>query len=482
MIRERRQDVDGLILGGGPAGLICAHELASHGWKPELIEKNESVGGLCRTVESDGFLFDIGGHRFLSADSEVNALWKDVLGDDLLTCERRSRIFYRNRFFAYPLRLAGAMWNLGLAEAMLCAGSYVFARLARRSPPRHFEDWMIRRFGRRLYRNFFQSYTEKVWGISCRDLSSDWADQRIQKLSLGKALLHAFFRGNVKGAKTLSESFHYPRRGPGQFYDRLKDRAIHAGADIHLRTSFESMKVGERAVESVTVRDDQGWPVRYQPGHVFSSLPLTMLIQSITPAPPAPVLTAARSLEFRSFISVNLIFREEKIFDDQWIYIHSPGLKVGRIQNYGNWSPDMVPQKGFSSLGMEYFVGENDPIWRLREDKMVRYALNELMEIGLVGDLNFIRGFTVKVPYAYPVYGRGYVEAVATIKEYLSRFSNLHLMGRAGLFRYNNSDHALLTGLAAARRVLGKASEDPWIIDPDRAGGCEGLKAGMADG
>ncbi len=458
-----------VILGAGPAGLAAAHELSRQKVRCQTVEKSATGGGLCRTLNRDGFLFDIGGHRFLSRSEEVNALWKEVLGEDLLVKTRKSRIHFRGRFFDYPLRPFDALSKLGVGESLRCLASYSRSRLMSEGDQSSFEGWMIRRFGRRLYENFFKSYTEKVWGIPCSELSSDWAEQRIQQLTLRQAVWRSLFPGaGKKGIKTLTETFFYPRRGPGQFFDALRCQSESRGASFAFGRDVQEVRLNGAKVDSVISVNRDGQREVWAGDSFLSSLPLSLLIQKLRPLPPREIIEAAASLRFRSFIAVNLVFDVPFLFDDQWIYLHSTSIKAGRLQNYKNWSEGMVPDAGKTSLGMEYFVSEGDDLWKLDEAGMIGLALAELNMIGIVDPSHFVRGFTVRVPNAYPVYSPGYDTAVVKIRRYLERFSNLQVMGRAGLFRYNNSDHAILTGLMAARNLRG-GEHDLWAVDPDAA-------------
>ena len=455
-----------VILGAGPSGLAATHELANYGAACTVLDRHDRPGGLCRTLEFDGFLFDIGGHRFLSRSVEVNALWKEVLGPDLLIRSRKSRIYFRGKLYDYPLRLWSALRKLGFMEAFRCMASYAAAQGHRPETGASFEAWMIRRFGRRLYENFFKSYTEKVWGIPCSRLSSDWASQRIQKLSLRKAIQGALFSEGNASLKTLSGKFYYPRLGPGQFCDRLRERCEERAASFYMGREIHEIQTRDDRVDSVTFGQNGSGRQSLEGDFFLSSIPVSVLVERMRPSVPPSVLQAARSLRFRSFISVNLIYRAESLFEDHWVYLHSPEVRAGRVQNYKNWSREMVPDEKMTSLGVEYFVEEGDDLWLKSDEALVQLAVSELELLGLASARDFEKGFAVRVPKAYPVYGPGYSEAVAHIRQYLDRFSNLQTMGRAGLFRYNNSDHALLTGLFAARNVMGE-KHDLWSVDPD---------------
>jgi protoporphyrinogen oxidase len=459
------QPGDVLVLGAGPAGMACAYELARHGIPARVVERNREVGGLCRTLSYEGFLFDIGGHRFLSKLPEVNALWKDMLDGDLLQVPRKSRIFYRGRFFGYPLALAETLRSLGLAESLRCLASCLRGRFSEVDETT-LEGWMVKRFGRRLFESFFKTYTEKVWGMPCREISSTWAAQRIEGLSLGQAIRKALFPRSNGSIRTLSRSFYYPRLGPGLFYQRLQQASEKHGATFLLETELESMGRDGRGISHVALRTRRAIETLAAPRHVFSSIPLPHLLRKLDPPPPREILEAAHSLRFRSFIVAYLIYEAEHLFPDQWVYIHAPEYRVGRVQNYKNWSPAMVPVAGMTSLGMEYFVTEGDDLWMKSDDAMLALARDEAERLGLAPQACYRKGFVFRVPNAYPVYGPGYTQALAVIRDFLRGIPNLDLLGRAGLFRYNNSDHALLTGLYGARNLLGE-KHDLWSLDVD---------------
>ena len=452
-----------LIVGAGPAGMACALGLARRGHATMVVEKDSRSGGLCQTIDHDGFLFDIGGHRFLSRLEEVNALWRETLGDELLRVKRLSRIFYRGRFFKYPLSFLDTFKNLGPVESVLCVASYLKDRVSRPADDGTFEGWIINRFGRRLYRIFFDVYTRKVWAIPCKDLSADWAKQRIQGLSLKVAVRKAILGAWASGPKTLTEEFLYPRRGPGEFFNRLRDEAAGKGARFAFDTEVLAVEHDGTRVRAVEIRRGTATGRERVPVEAFvSSMPLPQLVKALRPLPPGPVMAAADKLKFRSYLVANVILDDKDLFPDQWIYVHSPEVRMGRIQNYKNWSPDMTVDPARTSLGLEYFCDEGDALWNMSDPELIDFALEELARIGIGSRRKLIDGFVVRRPDAYPVYSRDYRESLGTVREYLARFENLLTIGRAGLFRYCNSDLALKMGLNAADRVLGLPSVDPW--------------------
>ncbi len=453
------------VIGAGPSGLACADVLTRASAPCRVLEQDADVGGMCRTIDFHGYLFDLGGHRFLSKDPGVNALWRSVLGDDLHQVQRLSRIFYRRRFFNYPLSFLNTFWNLGPVESVWSVGSFFASKVFHRGDEETFEGWIIRHFGRRLYEIFFKSYTEKVWGMECRHISAEWAKQRIMGLSLRAALQKALLGHSARAGRTLYERFLYPVRGPGQFYGRLADRITDAGGEITRQARVERIFWCGRSVEAVGVTGPDGDVRRMTVDHLFSSMAAGDVIRAMDPRPPEAVIAAAEQLRFRGFISVNVILDKETVFPDQWIYVHSPEVKLGRIQNYKNWSPAMVADYHKTTLGLEYFCSPGDAVWEMNDEDMIGFALDELERTGIVSRRYLINAFVTRCPQAYPVYALGYRAALETVRHYLTGFENLYMMGRQGLFRYCNSDHAMIMGRLAAEKALGRSSADLWATD-----------------
>jgi protoporphyrinogen oxidase len=454
-----------VVIGAGPAGLAAAHELARRGTPPLVFERSDAVGGIARTERYKGFRFDIGGHRFFTRSPEVRQLWDEMLGDDFLSVRRLSRIFYRGRFFRYPLDPLNTFRNLGPAESARIVLSYVRARL--RPLPREdtFEQWVVNRFGTRLYRTFFKTYTEKVWGIPCARIAADWAAQRIAGLSVTEALRSALLR--THRSKTLIREFQYPRLGPGMMWDRFRRAITEDGGDV--QTGREVLRLHHRdgRVHRLDVRTTEG-DIEVRADAVLSSMPLPRLIERLRPAPPDDVLRAAAALSHRSFLLVSLILDRPGLFPDQWIYVHDPAFQVGRVQNFSNWSAALVPDPGKSCLGMEYFCDEGDELWRTRDGDLVRLAADELRRLGLGDGAEVEDGVVVRQPDAYPVYDLGYQQHLAVVRPFLDGFENLQAIGRNGMHRYNNQDHSMLTGILAARNILGE-HHDLWAVNADRA-------------
>lgn len=458
-----RQSV--IIIGAGSAGLTAAYELAKRGSHPTVVEKSDKVGGLARTETYKGFRFDIGGHRFYTKIQEVQRLWKEMLGSELLTRPRLSRIYYRGRFFNYPIELFNALYNLGVGESLLILMSYLHAQLRPQPKEETFEEWVSNRFGTRLYRTFFKSYTEKVWGIPCNQIQADWAAQRIRGLSLKDALLHAVL-GN-SNRHSLIKEFYYPARGPGMMWQRFHEKVEELGGKVHLNGEVVSLRQDGAQVRSIIKRDGKG-DSEIEGQAFISSMPLPQLIDRLNPPPPQEVQGAASQLRFRALVLVGLIINRSDLFPDNWIYVHDPEVKVGRIQNFKNWSPDMVPHPKMTGLGMEYFCNEGDALWNMADRDLIALAARELAAIGLAKQTEVVDWVVYHQPKAYPVYEPGYREHLAVIRKFLNSIENLQTIGRNGLHRYNNQDHSMLTAMLAVRNLFGE-KHDLWSVNTDRS-------------
>jgi protoporphyrinogen oxidase len=463
-----------VIMGAGPAGLTAAYELLKHDVPITVVEKDpHQVGGLARTVEHNGYRFDIGGHRFFSKNQEVEDLWTEILGDDMLTRGRLSRIYYRGRYFAYPIKAINALWNLGPVEAARCLASYLWARIHPVRDPKTLEDWVRNQFGWRLFSIFFKTYTEKVWGISTRELSADWAAQRIKSLDLWVVLRTALLpRRKAKGrgeiVTTLIDRFRYPRRGPGQMWERVAEIADEHGQPVLLGRSVSAISHDRGQVTSITTTDGAGHSETFSGSHFISSIPIRELVARLEPPAPATVRQAAESLGYRDFISIALMIDRAEVFPDNWVYIHDPGVRVGRIQNFKNWSPDMVPDQGKTCLGLEYFCFEGDGLWTAKDSDLVELAKEELERLGICSASAVFDGVVVRQRKAYPVYDDEYQAHVNVIREYLARaLPNLHLAGRNGMHKYNNQDHSMMTALLVARKIALGSALDPWKVNAD---------------
>jgi protoporphyrinogen oxidase len=452
-----------LVLGGGPAGLTAAYLLGRAGTSAIVLEAEEQVGGLAKTVCVDGYRFDLGGHRFFTKSIEVDALWHEVLGDEFLLRPRMSRIYWNKRYLDYPLRGPDVIRKLGPVELTRCMASYVRAASRRDKVDDSFEDWVSNRFGRRLFELYFKSYTEKLWGVPTTEIRAEWAAQRIKGLSFFSAAKAAFFGNKGNKVKSLISEFHYPRFGPGQMWEAMSDAIEVDGGVVRLSAPVEGLELsGDRIVEV-----EAGGISYTLPDGVISSLPLRTVVEIVRPAPPAAVREAARGLRYRDFLTVALVVDGQDLFPDNWIYIHEPSVRVGRIQNYRSWSPWMVPDPDKACVGLEYFCFAGDDLWTMDDDALVELAALELEELGLAARSKVERGFVTRVPKAYPIYDTDYAERVATIRHWLDGIDNLQQVGRNGLHRYNNSDHSMLTAMRAVDNLLTGAQHDIWEVNAE---------------
>jgi protoporphyrinogen oxidase/predicted dehydrogenase len=450
------------ILGGGPAGLTAAYVLGRRGRPGAVYEADGSVGGIAKTIEFNGYRFDLGGHRFFTKLKPIQRLWEEMLGDEFLTRPRLSRIYYNGKYFSYPIAAKDVVSRLGLLEATRCALSYLWAMRHRNADANTFEEWVTARFGRRLYDAFFRSYTEKLWGIPGTEIRSLWAAQRIKNFSLGQAIL-TILKLRRQHVTTLIEEFRYPRLGPGQMWEAFATHTAQQGIPVHLNQRSVAIKHADGRVRSVVLRQN-GDQFEHVVDSVISSIPLSELVLSLDPPAPPEVQDAARQLRYRDLVLVALMTTEAEPFPDNWIYLHDPGTRAGRVQNYGAWSAGMV-KPGTTCLGVEYFCFRGDEIWEMSDEQAVELATKELAAIGLIDASKVIDGVKVLVPKAYPTYDLQYEGAVSTIRGYLEHFENLQTCGRNGLHRYNNQDHSMWTALLATLNVLDGAGHDVWSVN-----------------
>jgi protoporphyrinogen oxidase len=459
-----------VIVGAGPAGLTAAYELCKEGVESVVLEKDDVVGGISRTVNYKGYLFDIGGHRFFTKVKAVDDMWREVLGErKFLRRSRLSRIYYNKRFFYYPIKAVNALWGLGLWNSTLTMASYLKAQMFPSKNEKSFEDWVSNRFGKRLFNIFFKTYTEKVWGIPCSEISADWAAQRIKGLSLIATIKNALLssrpahKGDV--IKTLIDAFDYPEKGPGQMWEMVAEKIQRNGSTLKMKSSVEKIAWQKGKVTELVI-DVNGTRESVDGTDFISSMPIQELVRKMTPKPPANVLQAADRLGYRDFLTVSLIINKADLFQDNWIYIHDSSVKVGRIQNFKNWSPDMVPDPSKTCLGLEYFCFEGDGLWTMSDDDLVKLATVELGALGLVDPKDVQDGAVVRMPKAYPIYDSIYAGAVTTIREFLAGLNNLYLVGRNGMHKYNNQDHSMLTAMLSVKNILG-ANYDVWEVNVD---------------
>ena len=450
------------VLGAGPAGLTAGYVLARAAAPVVVFEADTQVGGLARTVVRDGYRFDLGGHRFFTKSAEVQSLWEEVLGDELLVRSRLSRIYWRKRFIDYPLRLADVVRKVGPVELARCSASYAAAVMRpRRRRAETFEQWVCARFGRRLYELFFKAYTEKVWGVPATEIRAEWAAQRIRTLSFWRVVRAAVLNDGGE-VHSLIEQFHYPRLGPGQMWEAMAAEIVGAGGELRMGARVTRIELDGGRVTAV-----HGGGERVEAGHVISSLPLRDVVAIADPPAPPEVLAAARGLRYRDFLTVALVVRGEDLFPDNWIYVHDPDVRVGRIQNFRAWSEAMVPDAARTCVGLEYFCFEGDDLWNATDDELVARATSELERIGLADASRVEAGHVVRVPKAYPIYDAEYEQRVSTVRAWLDGISNLQQIGRNGLHRYNNSDHSMLTALRAVENARTGSKHDLWAVNTD---------------
>ena len=470
-------DAEVLIIGAGPAGLTAAYCLTKETPSVLVVEKDPIyVGGISRTVNYKGFLFDIGGHRFFSNAKEVIDLWHEILPDDFIERPRLSRIFYNGRFYSYPLSAFEALSNLGFIKSAACMLSFAYAKVFPIREPRSFHDWVRNAFGEKLFSIFFRTYTEKVWGMSCDEISADWAAQRIKGLDLGIAMRNALsralrrkakYRPGGGRAKTLIESFHYPRKGPGMMWEAAAKKIVARGGKLLMGRELTRLVYdSNRRIWHIDVCNTEGRLEHYTARHVISSAAARELVQKIAPAPTS--LVDAQKLRYRDFLIVSLVINKTVQFPDNWIYIHDPAVKVGRVQNFLSWSPEMVVP-GMSCLGMEYFCFEGDGVWNSSDADLIELAKCEIARIGLIDPKDVVDACVVRQPKAYPVYDEAYRQHIGEIRRDLeANYPTLHLVGRNGMHKYNNQDHAMMTAMLTARNILaGKRLYDVWDVNVD---------------
>jgi protoporphyrinogen oxidase len=467
-----------VIIGAGPAGLTAGYFLCEAGWKVTILEADPSyVGGISRTVNYGGFRFDIGGHRFFSKSKEVEDFWSKILGDNLIDRPRISRIFYRGKFYSYPLKAMEALSNLGVFESALCVLSYLKARAFPIPNPRSFEDWVVNQFGRRLYGIFFKTYTEKVWGMDCKDISADWAAQRIKGLSLATAVKNALLpqrNGNGNGdkanvIKTLISSFRYPRLGPGMMWEECAARIREMGGEILMGRSVERCRRHADGSWEVIAHGAAGETSVVYGDHLISTTAIRDLSAMLEPRPQEKTAQAAQGLRYRDFLTVALITKDRLSLPDNWIYVHDPTVKVGRIQNFKSWSPELVPDKNLACYGLEYFCFEGDGVWKTPDADLIRLASQEMQQLGLLNTRDVLDGCVVRQRKAYPVYDDDYKSNVQTFAaEVEQKYPTLHLIGRNGMHKYNNQDHAMMTAMLTAKNIVaGQKLYDVWEVNGD---------------
>jgi len=469
-----------IIFGAGPSGLTAAYELSKAGKRTITLERDNVVGGISQTVQYKGYRFDIGGHRFFTKVGVVEQLWKELLEEEMIERPRLSRIFYKGAFFDYPLKPMNALTGLGIFETVRCVLSYGWAKVAPTKPEDNFEAWVSNRFGKRLYGIFFKTYTEKVWGIPCTEIQAEWAAQRIKGLSLTTAVMNALFgeRAKSKGEviKTLIDKFLYPKLGPGQMWETCRDRVRETGSDVVMEAKVEKIHWDETGLTGVTAGGE-----RYEGEQYLSTIAIKDLVEALDPPPPPDVLAAGKRLKYRDFLTVALVVDQKDLFPDTWIYIHESSVKLGRVQNFKNWSPYMVPDENQTCLGLEYFVFEGDDMWEAKDEDLIALGKKEIGQLGLADPNKVVDGAVARIRKAYPIYDGDYSDAVDTVRKWLGEhLPNLQLSGRNGMHRYNNQDHSMLTAMLAVRNILG-GKYDLWQVNVDKEYHEEGQEITLDD-
>ncbi len=456
-----------VIIGAGPAGLTAAYQIAKRGDPVVVFEGDHVVGGISRTVEREGWRFDIGGHRFFTKVPEVEALWHEILPDeDFLLRPRMSRIYYDGKYYDYPLRAMNVLKNLGIIEAVRGVLSYLWARVRPPKDQENYEGWLVARFGWRLYRRFFKTYTEKVWGVPVNQMPADWAAQRVKSLNLWNAAVNAILpKRNQKDITSLIEEFQYPKFGPGMMWEKCTERVRELGGRVELDHKVVGIHVEDNRATTVRVVTKSGDVITQRASHVISTMPMAQLVDVFEPALPPEILQAGHDLHYRDFLTVALVIPEDRAFPDNWIYIHASEVKVGRIQNFGSWSPYLV-KEGRTCLGLEYFVFEGDELWNSPDSELIARGKKELSFLRLIPDPADIEaGYVFRMPKAYPYYDYTYKANVKKIADYLDvHASNVHLIGRNGMHKYNNQDHSMLTAMLTVENIYG-AHHNIWSVN-----------------
>ena len=431
-----------------------------------MLEADDMVGGISRTARYKDYRFDIGGHRFFTKYEPVQALWEEILGEDFISVPRLSRIHYSGKFFDYPLKAMNAVAGLGPINALLIVLSYIKWHYRPYRVEETFEQWVVNHFGRRLYEIFFKTYTEKVWGIPCSEIRAEWAAQRIQGLSLARAILASVsLQKRSTDIKTLIHEFKYPRLGPGQMWEKCRDRIREMGNRVLMQHKVSAIEHRGGRVVAVRAMTPEG-ERRFEADHVIATAPVRSLVRFLQPAAPPDIQGAAEGLKYRDFVVVALILGREHLFPDNWIYIHTPGVKVGRIQNFNNWSKAMVPVPGKTCLGLEYFCFKGDGLWNSSDAELIAQASRELEQLGLARARDVEDGAVIRVPKAYPIYDSEYREYLDKIREFIDPIPNLHTVGRNGMHKYNNQDHSMLTAMMTVWNMQG-ARHDVWSVNTD---------------
>ena len=454
-----------VIIGGGPAGLTAGYALMQAGVRCVVLEQDGQVGGHARTVRYDGYLFDIGGHRFFTKIPEVQRIWREVMQERFLRVRRLSRILYRGKFFQYPLKPFEALSKLGLFESAWVVLSYARKKLFPLTPEDNLESWMSNRFGRRLFLMFFKAYTEKVWGLPCTEIRAEWAAQRIKTLTLWRAVKSSLFPWGQEEHRSLIEEFDYPEKGPGMLWEKMASSLEADGQQVLLERNVVGLRRTGFRIDAVIARHAEHDEVHAGTDFI-ASLPLPELILGLDPPAPPEIQGHARALRYRDFITVAVMIRKPNLFPDNWIYIHTPEVQVGRIQNFRNWSAAMLPDTTTTCLGLEYFCNEGDQLWSRSDEQLQKLARHEVVKLGFASADDIFDATVVRQKKAYPVYDPAYRMHLDGLRDWLVQFENLQMVGRNGLHKYNNQDHAMLTALYAVRNILGEKL-DVWGVNTE---------------
>lgn len=450
---------DIIVIGAGPAGLTAAYLLAKGGKSVCVLEAADQVGGMARTIPLWGQSVDIGPHRFFSKDRRINELWLEIAGGEYDMVDRLTRIYYKRKFYNYPLKPFNAFLNLGPFESFRCLMSYFRERLAPAPLADNFESWVISRFGKRLFDIFFKTYSEKLWGVSCTEIHSDFAAQRIKKFSLMEALKTAFLGNSGKHA-TLADQFAFPHGGTGRIYEKMRDRILAAGGEVHCSSAVHSVTPnGDGAI----VHLENGSQIQGQ--DVVSTMPLTLLVNRLPDAPEAVKQSASR-LKFRNTIIV-YVETDANPFPDNWIYMHSPQVRVGRVTNFQNWGSSILNGQTKTILALEYWTNFEDEDWSKPDSWWAELGAQECLKAGFVPSGKVERTHVIRVPRCYPIYTRDYKTHLAPVEAYLKTVPHIHPIGRYGAFKYNNQDHSILMGILIADNLLTGARHDLWNVNTD---------------
>ncbi|HTZ11023.1 MAG TPA: NAD(P)-binding protein [Candidatus Margulisiibacteriota bacterium] len=452
------------IIGAGPAGLGVAYELAKHGITDTLvIDKNKGVGGLTRTDVLDGARFDIGPHRFFTKNKEVNKIWHDTLGNDFQPVSRLTRIYYKNKYFNYPIRPADVLIKLGPVDSLITILSFFSSQVSKKNELLTFEDWIVRKFGRKLYETFFKTYTEKVWGIPCNQIGAEWAAQRTKGLDALELLKNALFAGKKRKIKTIVEEFDFPVLGAGQMYEAISDKLTSQGVELMLEGNVIRFNRQDNSIKSISCLKTDGQEVEVTAKQFFSSIPLARFFKMLNPPDPYQIINAAEKLRYRDHITVDLLIGKKNVFPDQWFYIHSPDVQIARIANYKNFSKSMVKDQNKTGLSVEYFAFKSDNIWNRTDESLSELAVGELDKMHFIKRCEVEKAWVVREADAYPVYDLSFQEHLDLLKSRIGQFANFYSVGRAGMHKYNNQDHSLISGILAARNYL-KLPGSPFML------------------